>query len=816
MTARAAVMAVVVAGLALVVAPPARAQEAIDADFRMFDVVVVDGVADPIEGTILEEGARLKIRTRQGVITEFPRDKVREITRRETAESAFKARAARIKERGTGGEHRLLAEWALKHGLRAEGEGELRLAAEAEPDPTRSLAHRERLIGLVEDRLGDLAGGARDAALEGLMVEVARAEAKGGASPRLLLTRARVARELGLPEVARGALEAARDALEGRKGEAGGDAPPAVDDTPAGPARPPERPRSFGRGDEGVDRPPPPPRHDVDAPPATPDDHGDRELPGLRPPERDVWRQALLLLGAVEARDGRLAEAADAYERVLEVWPQERAACLGLARLRVTAGQRGAAQDLLTAALKVFPRDGELLLVRGQVRALLEDLEGARQDLSAVLTAVRPPDDSALARDTRAALGLVLVLAGELDKAGPSLEAADAPPGHGPARLGRALLAERRGDLAAARGHYEEAARLLAPRAGDAHYALAFVLTEQGDAQSLQAAAGALRQAARQGVDLELCLRALTDLAVRRGDPEAELKLLELHARTAAPPTPDLLARLGRAYLRQERHDEAKALFERALGQAADHAASLRGLAFVAYARDDRARAKELFDRLLKLDPQDAWAARGQRNLEEARTRRMWVDAFDRPGSEVKNAWRVEAPFGLKVEMADGKVFLAGRQQNEADGKTRLVRTVQGEHVVKLEARLHLDRLGEEARAGLRMETERGGVVVLFRDGDGGLKVTWGKSKTAPLEDPRPLGAWPGPGPRTLAIEVENPQDGTVALWVDGVRRGELKVPGFGRDRADAELSVYAQGTRLDQRVEVVLEEVRIYVRRER
>ncbi|MCO5171031.1 MAG: tetratricopeptide repeat protein [Planctomycetes bacterium] len=813
MTWRAAVVV-----FALLVAPLARAQEAIDADFRMFDVVVVEGVADPIEGTILEGrdpgASRLKIRTRQGVITEFPRNKVREITDRETAESAFRTRAARIKERGTAGEHRLLGEWALRHGLRAEGEGELRLAAEVEQDAARSLAHRERLIGLVEERLADLTGAARDAALEALLAEVSRAEAKGGASARLLLARARVAREVGLPEVARGALEAARDALEGRRGGEADPATPARPEQPA-PPRPPERPPArFGRDGEGLERPPPPPRHDTDAPPALPDDHGDRELPGLSHPERDVWRQALLLLGAVEARDGRLAEAADAYERVLEVWPQERAACLGLARLRVTAGQRGAAQDLLTAALKVFPRDGELLLVRGQVRALLGDLEGARQDLSAVLTAVRPPDDSALARDVRAALGLVLVLAGEHDKAGPSLEAADAPPGHGPARLARGLLAERQGDLAAARAHYEEAARLLAPRAGDAHYALSFLLAGEGDAAALDAAVGAIRAAARQGVDLELCLRALTDLAVRRGDPEAELRLLELHARTAAP-GPDLLARLGRSYLRQERHDEARALFERALEQAPDHAASLRGLAFVAYARDDRPRAKELFERLLKLDPQDGWAARGQRNLEEARTRRVWVDAFDRPGREVKNAWRVEAPFGLKVEMVDGKVFLAGRQQNEAEGRTRLVRTVQGEHVVKLEARLHLDRLGESARAGLRFETGHGGVV-LFRDTDGGLKVTWSKSKTAPLEDPRPLGAWPGHGPRTLAIEVENPQDGTVALWVDGVRRGELKVPGFGRDRGDAELSVYAQGTRLDEQVEVVLEEVRIYVRRER
>ncbi|MCW8137684.1 MAG: hypothetical protein KIT58_02150 [Planctomycetota bacterium] len=166
---------------------------------------------------------------------------------------------------------------------------------------------------------------------------------------------------------------------------------------------------------------------------------------------------------------------------------------------------------MLTAALKVFPRDGyELLLVRGQARALLEDLEGARQDL--VGRAHGGPPARRLgpgARHTRRP-GPVLVLAGELDKAGPSLEAADAPPGHGPARPGgrsRPSAGRRRPPAATTpRGGGAPPA----PRAGDAHYALSFVLTGQGDAQSLQVAAGALRQAARQGVDLELRLRALT------------------------------------------------------------------------------------------------------------------------------------------------------------------------------------------------------------------------------------------------------------------------------------------------------------------
>ena len=309
--------------------------------------------------------------------------------------------------------------------------------------------------------------------------------------------------------------------------------------------------------------------------------------------------------------------------------------------------------------------------------------------------------------------------------------------------------------------------------------------------------------------------RQLTDLAIRRGDAQGEARLLELHARSVANPSPDLLGRLGRAYLRQDRLDEAKALFDRGLEAAPNHPACLRGLAFHAYARDERDKARALFERLTKLDPTDAWALRGLRNLEEARTRRVWVDSFDRAGTEVKNSWRAEAPYGLKVELADGRAFLSGRQANEADGKTRLSRTVSGEQVVKFEARLVLDRAGSATRAGIRFELPAGGGVVLFRDVDGALKVLWAKGKVGPTEDPRSLGPWPGPGPHVLAIEVENPADGSVALWVDGVRRGELKLAGLGAPRAEAELSVYAQGTQLGEQVEVVVEEVRVYVRRE-
>lgn len=829
-------------GLAtLLLAVPARAQdEAIDGDFRVHDRVVVEGVPEPLVGTILEGrdgGPRLKIRTVQGVVTEFPRDKVREVIPRETPESAFRARSARIKERGTPGEHRLLAEWGLKHGLLDGAEAEMALAADREKDPARSREHRERLVELLERRLPDQPADGRDAIREKILRQAAKAEA-GGASARLDLARARVALALGLNETARVPLQRARAALEAKLQAA----PPPSTDTSAPPPQteapeprtetaPPPR-RTFNRDGEALDPGPKEPPAPPPSAPEPPIDRSDVELAGLAPAERDAWRSTLLLLAEVELRAGKRSEAQEALERVLEVWPQEREACLVLARLHVSRGQRGAALDLLAGALKAYPIDAELLLCRGQVRTLLRD-PGATDDLTKALTAATqqaqpdesrpsppgtppPAADSPLVRDVRTALGLAHLVAepARFKEAGEQLVAADAAPGHGPARLGRALLAECQGNAAEAKTHYEEAARLLVPRGGEARYGLAFVRAEQGDAQGARAA---LREALREGFDVDLTLRALEDLAARRGDAAEELRLLEVHARQTSDPSPDLLARLGRAYLREERVEEARSVFERGLAEAADHVGCLRGLAWVVYRADDRPRARDLFTRLTTLDPEDEWAKRGLKQLDDTTTRRMWTDAFDRAGPEVKNSWTVEASWGVKVELVDGRCYFSGKQANDAGGKTRLARTIKGETLVRFEARLALDRLAPGVRAGIRLEAVRGADtgpgVVLFRDGDGRLKLSLCKTPRGGYEDPVDLGDWPGTGLRPLAIELEDPKTGAVAIWIDGQRR-PLSSPLTGLG-GDIEVSAYVQGNKLDVPVDASIDDVRLFIARE-
>lgn len=832
--------ALVLSGL-LLAAGAVRAQdeEAIDADYRSSDTIVVDGYAAPLVGTILEGGPgtpRVKIKTDRGVITEVAGDKVREWKLRETPESAFKARVTRLEKRKAGApEHRLLAEWAVKHGLLDGAESELTIAADGEPDAARATKHRERLVDLLEQRLLELPAESADAVHEKVLRQVQKAEAAGGASPRLQLAKARVALALHLPEVARAALGRAIAGLDAALQGAG---PPPATEPPApgtepgtpAPGTEPAPPRRVFKRDVGLD---PGPQQPVQPPPAAPEpaqDNSDAMLSGLEPPQRDAWREALLLDAEAAARLGQLEDAQAAWERLLEVWPQERQATLGLAQLLVSFGARGAALDLVGQTLKVFPRDAELLLIRGQIRTLLAqtaaDYEGPRQDLELALAAAtqgraapptpapgappRPTTVEPLVREVKTALGLVLLFAGKFDEARATLEAADVEPGHGPARLARALLAESQGNVAAARTHYEEAARLLAPQDGEARYGLAFVRA----ADDATAAQAALRDALREGHSAELVLRALEDLARRRNDAATEAKLLEVHVRSSDDPSPDLLARLARTWQAQERFDEARALLQRGLADSPDHLGCLRGLAWDAYRSDDRDKARALLERIVaqcaKDQVKDDWAARALKNLEDVRTRRVWTDGFDRPGPEVKNSWVVEASFGVEAGIADGKLYLHGKQANGVapEGRTRVRRAITGEQVAKVEARLNLDALGDAFRGGLRLEAASGPGVVLFKDQDGRVKVSVA-SRKGDFSDPVDLGDCPG-GLVTFGIELTDPKAGLVTLWVGGQPRGEpQKVAGL---TGDVDVSLYVQGSRLGADTKLTVDEVRVFV----
>lgn len=813
---------------------PAELERLVDADYRLNDVIHLEGMTEPVVGTITagrEEGAKeITIKKAgSGLTFSEKRERVKRIEDRQTPASAFQERAGLLAALSPARAdlHRRLAEWGLKHSLQLEAEEQLERAVKADADPARAAGHRERLVDLLEARLGESAaadGPAADDLLERIAAHADQAASAGVDSPRLRLASARVSVRLGLIEAAVAELEQARATLAARAA-----GPPPQDDPE--PQAPPPGGATPGGAPGGGKTPPGPPRFNRDgealapgkggapaqgggkpAPPAAPKgkpatDKSPEVLAGLRRVERPLLAQVSDLLGELLLQLGRPEPAAAAFRQVLEAWPEEARASLGLARALAAAGDRAGGIAQLGLALEVAPGDPELLLLRGQLHYLEGADDLARVDLESGVRYV-PDREAPLARELLVALGLVHLVQGRFAEAAPLFGEADAPPGWGPARLGLGLLSEWQGELEQARTHYDVAARLLSPAGGEASYLLGWALLGAGKAED---AAARLRQALAQGHELELTLRALVEVARKRGDAAEEARLLELLWRALPDPSPDLLADLGRAWLAQERLDEAQGLFERGLKQAPQHRPCLRGLAACAYKAGQRERARTLFQTLKEQDPQDAWAAQGLRNLEEARTRRVWLDSFDQ--AEVENSWKATADFGVGVRASGGRLLFQGAQQNDAEGITRLTRTVEGERVVKLEALLEVG--GATTRAGLRWELAGGAGVVLFRDFDGRVRCSQLDDPRRGWSDPLDLGPWPAQGAHALAIDVTDPQKGELALLLDGKQLHTLRLNGFGAKQAGAvRLALYARGKGQGDRVEAAVDQVQVYVLR--
>lgn len=833
--------------LTLLIPAVATAQTVeVDADYRIHDVVYVKGIAEPLRGTILKGRApgphKLVIQLRNNIKTSVKRDDVTRIIGRETPAGAFRSRSKAIRTGGDAALHRRLAEWGVKHSLREPAEAELlRAIRAAKADPKAALGHRERLVTLLQERAAELDGESKDPLFEQIMTQ---AIASKVFSPRLALARAQITLFLGLTEQAVPLLKKARDALEtkakgppppddgggedggGGEDDGGGDDGAGGDDDGGGgekkdddgaddePKRDNNRqPRRIGRDGEPV----PPPKRDDDGgggggpAPAAPkaDDNGTTKLPGLTRAERALWKQVLLTLAQTAERLTQRGTATATYRRVLEVYPQDGITSIGLARTLVSVGKHDDAVTQLTEALRVAPQNAELLRTRGQVHFLKGADREARTDLRAALGNLKDGSSSE-ARSARTALGLTHLVAGRFGKAKRELEAADSDPGFGPARLARGLLSELSGDSSGAEVHYDQATTLLGPKGlAEAAYLRSFARKK---AKNLDGAKTSLEEALRAGYDFQLVMRALVDLAKAKKNETERARLVELLVRSAKAPSADQLAALGRVYLAQKRIQAALDLFTRGLKQTPNHLPCLRGLAFCAYAEDQRDKARGLFKQILAGDPKDAWATQGLRNLEEARTRRVWTDTFERKGPSVLNAWKVESSFGVNVKLQGQRLRFSGKQANEAEGKTVVWREVRGETVVKFEATFGVADTNQ-ARCGLRLELGARHLVFLRDPRDDTLYMSVSRNGGSLWADAKPLGSWPGSGNHTLAIDVEDAKLGKVGFTVDGQRRGGIKIGNISRVRT-TRLVLYGQGTKLDDTAEFSVDVARVYVLR--
>jgi tetratricopeptide (TPR) repeat protein len=151
-----------------------------------------------------------------------------------------------------------------------------------------------------------------------------------------------------------------------------------------------------------------------------------------------------------------------------------------------------------------------------------------------------------------------------------------------------------------------------APKMDLVHYNLARLADERGD----EAGASRHYQAAYDADpgNFLACLN-LGNSAVRRGDWPTALRLFR-EARALEPLSDDVEANLGGALLATDSLDEAAAHFEQALRLNPQNRAALHNDAVLLARRGDVAGARELVDRLLALDPNDAGAIQLRQKLE--------------------------------------------------------------------------------------------------------------------------------------------------------------------------------------------------------
>ena len=806
--------------VALFVLPgSARAQEsdALDADPRAYDTVWIDGIDIPIVGTILSppDSPSIKIKKKgETIAVEFDAAKVKKTLPRQTAAEALKERADRI-HAGSADDHHKLGDWAWRQGLEVEGLGEMRKAVAAAPGAA-SAPHRARLARMLLLRRSNakLDANARDEIDEELEALWQKTEKAGAQSPEVELGRARALLAQRVAPLALQSLEKARATLakQATEGSAGGD-PPAPDATPkpgdSPKPDPVKTPKGRG-GDAGLkggggagggddDKP-------ADNTPAlAPEDKSAEKWPGLSPAQRDLYREVLLTQAEALLQAGRAAEVGAALVPLLEAFPQHRQAVALSAEAKLLIGDAKGAIEDFNRVIAVAPKDAAAVRDRGIANYAAGQLDAAKEDLEKAIDLGL--DDP---RPARAHLGLVHLRAGRFHAAEAALKAANQPEDFAPAKLGLALLAELQGKPADAAA-LAEAARSISDQLGLVDFEVAQARERElkhDQARSL------IRQALLEGLPFPVGARWLAASARSRGDAREELRCLEELVGSVENPTPDDLYALGRAYLSAERLDDAKAAFDRALAQDAKHVPCLLGAGYVLYRQDDREGSRSFFQQAIAIDKTNVFGLRALKNLEDARTRRVWIDRFDRETADVENGWLSEQSVGVNVALKDKKVVFSGTQAREDLGKTKLFRDVVGQQALRVEVRLDL-KDAADARCGIRFETDKGSMI-LFRDQDGALqaaKAMSGGIGNAVYDNPIKVGEWPVEGrSHVLAIEIEAPDTGNVSWWLDDQRLLMDKIAAVGR-ATKAQVTVYGQA-KTGSSYGFSVEEVRVYAKR--
>ncbi|WP_196772878.1 tetratricopeptide repeat protein [Pseudodesulfovibrio alkaliphilus] len=366
-------------------------------------------------------------------------------------------------------------------------------------------------------------------------------------------------------------------------------------------------------------------------------------------------------LGDALFASGRMAEAAEAYQRARDAGSQRPDLGLRLAQALAWSDQAERVAPLLAELHAQHPTDVEISLLYSRVLAQTGDTRRARAMLDQL--AASAPDNAALLYELA------------------DLEAAQ---GHASAARKYAMQAVKADDTPQARlrlaqfmnlwGAFQQSASIrreyLATQGPDPQVALGLAET-LASAQRYEEAEGVLRVGLTENPDDTAARLALARVKLQEKNGEAALVVLDPLARTGSDPRVDTLR--AQALTLLGRYAEAVAIWKRL---AHDDAAMLVELGMALEWEGDRQVAEDAFDRAYGLDPEyppahyyavicrpDCDPAALSRELvhteKDAADLTLWADLFSRDGYHAEAIACLEAALGHDPQFFPARMALA-------------------------------------------------------------------------------------------------------------------------------------------------------------
>ncbi|MBI3828549.1 MAG: tetratricopeptide repeat protein [Planctomycetes bacterium] len=457
-------------------------------------------------------------------------------------------------------------------------------------------------------------------------------------------------------------------------------------------------------------------------------------------------------LGYVLLRQGKFAEAAQAFEKVGQTAPKPQLlkAKLGLAACKIMLKEYDAAYKLGDDALTLDNRSAQAYGLKGFAKLM-------SGDVTQLPAAVRFVEESL--HENPADPRMLVIKAVTLDR-GAQVDDLNAKPQEAKAKR-------------------DEAAKLLAQVEGmklsDAwlKYLLAELRFEQKDYDN---ASAGFEEAARLAPAFAPAQQAKGALLLRsRKWTEAAAayrKAIELDGTHS-----EYYSGLGLALLGTTNLEEAQKQFKKALDLEPKNVSALCGLGYIANYEKDEARAREMFQAALASDGTCAYAADALTKIFAERD--LQLDYFTFENNADPRDWSAKGGRQVKATPANGALLYYGNQGMAASGKIEYLTPLNAPDFVRLEADLQISpdspailalRIASRANSATNFELEFGKdnakhIAYRFRD-YGGQPPDW-----RALPDP-----WPESGKVRLAIETQEVRSGSFFLFINGSNKGELKL----------------------------------------